>query len=78
MAWGLVRPQYPGESSEVFSGSTKHHIMHIVVWQNLSLSSMEKTSKLFTMHRSLVVKRVCTLRTGKREEILRSVRGFFS
>lgn len=44
----------------------------------LPKKSMVKTSKLFTMHRSLIVKRVCTLRTGKREEILRSVRGFFS
>ena len=44
----------------------------------LPKQSMVKTTKLFTMHSSLIVKKVCALRTGKREEVLRSVRRFFS
>ena len=44
----------------------------------LPKTSLVKTTKLFTMHSSLVAKRICTLRIGKTEEILRSLRGFFS
>ena len=40
--------------------------------------SLVKTTKLFTMHSSLVAKRICALRIEKMEEVLRSVRGFFS
>lgn len=40
--------------------------------------SMVKTTKLFTMHSSLIVKRIGALRTGRMEEVLRSVRGFFA
>ena len=36
------------------------------------------TTKLFTMHSSLIVKRIGTLRTQKMEEVLRTLRGFFS
>lgn len=44
----------------------------------LPRASMVKTTKLFTMHSSLIVKRICVLRIEKTEEVLRSVRGFFS
>ena len=44
----------------------------------LPKTSLVKTTKLFTMHSSLVVKRICALRTEKMEEILRSLRAFFS
>ncbi len=44
----------------------------------LPKASMVKTTKLFTMHSSLIVKPICVLRIEKMEEILRSVRGFFS
>lgn len=44
----------------------------------LPKTSLVKTTKLFTMHSSLVVKRICALRIEKMEEILRSMRGFFS
>ena len=40
--------------------------------------SLVKTTKLFTMHSSLVAKRICALRIEKMEEVLRSLRGFFS
>ena len=39
---------------------------------------MVKTTKLFTMHSALVIKRIGALRTGKMEEVLRSVREFFA
>ena len=35
-------------------------------------------TKLFTMHSSLVAKRICALRIEKMEEILVSLRRFFS
>ena len=38
----------------------------------------KKSIKLFTMHASLVVKKVCTLKREKTEGVLRSVREFFS
>ena len=40
--------------------------------------SMVKATKLFTMHSSLIAKWICALRIQKMEEILGSVRGFFS
>ena len=40
--------------------------------------SMVKATKLFTMHSSLIVKRIGALRTEKMEGILRSLRRFFS
>ncbi len=44
----------------------------------LPRKSLVKTTKLFTMHSSLVAKRICALRFEKMEEVLRSMRGFFS
>ena len=44
----------------------------------LPKASMVKTTKLFTMHSALVVKRIGALRAGKMEAVLRSVRGFFA
>ena len=44
----------------------------------LPRTSLVKTTKLFTMHSSLVAKRICVLRIDKTEEVLRSLRGFFS
>ena len=44
----------------------------------LPKASMVKTTKLFTMHSTLVVKRIGALRTGKMEVVLRTVRGFFA
>ena len=40
--------------------------------------SLVNTTKLFTMQSSPVAKRICTLRVEKMDEVLRSVRGFFS
>jgi mRNA-degrading endonuclease toxin of MazEF toxin-antitoxin module len=40
--------------------------------------SMVKTTKLFTMHSSLIAKRIGALRIEKMEEVLRSLRHFFS
>ena len=39
---------------------------------------MVKTAMLFTMHSSLLAKRICALRFEKMEETLGSLRGFFS
>ena len=44
----------------------------------LPKKSIVKTTKLFTIHSSLIVKKVCTLTREKTEEILRAVREFFS
>ena len=44
----------------------------------LPKASMVKTTKLFAMHSSLVAKRICTLKIEKMEEVLGSLRGFFS
>lgn len=44
----------------------------------LPKKSIVKTTKLFTIHSSLIVKKVCTLTSEKTEEILRAVREFFS
>lgn len=40
--------------------------------------SMVKVTKLFTMHSSLIANRIGSLRTEKLEEVLRSLRRFFS
>ena len=40
--------------------------------------SMVKPTKLFTLHASLVAKRICALGIEKIEEVQRSLRGFFS
>ena len=40
--------------------------------------SMVKTTKLFAMHSSLIAKRIGALRTEKMEEVLQSLRRFFS
>jgi len=44
----------------------------------LPKASVVRTNKLFTMHSSLIAKRICVLRSSKIKEVLRSVRGFFS
>lgn len=44
----------------------------------LPKKSLVKTTKLFTMHSSLVAKRISALRFEKIGEVLRSMRGFFS
>ncbi len=44
----------------------------------LPKTSMVRTTKLFTMHSSLVAKRICVLRIEKLEEVLRALRGFLS
>ena len=44
----------------------------------LPKTSQVKTTKLFTTHSSLVAKRICALRVQKMEDVLRSMRGFFS
>ena len=46
--------------------------------EGLPKPSMVKATKLFTMHSALVVKRIGALRTGRMEDVLRSVRGFFA
>lgn len=44
----------------------------------LPKKSMVKPTKLFTMHSSLISKKVCGLKEKKTEEVLRSVQRFFS
>ena len=44
----------------------------------LPKKSIIKTTKLFTIHSSLIVKKVCALTREKTEETLTSVREFFS
>ncbi len=44
----------------------------------LPKKSIVKTTKLFTIHSSLIVKKVCTLTRQKTAEALQAVRGFFS
>ena len=44
----------------------------------LPKKSTVKTTKLFTMHTSLIVKKVCVLKREKMDEVLRSVREFYS
>ncbi|HYR82756.1 MAG TPA: type II toxin-antitoxin system PemK/MazF family toxin [Terriglobia bacterium] len=44
----------------------------------LPKKSVVKPTELFTMHSSLIIKKVCGLKRGKTEEVLRSVQRFFS
>jgi mRNA interferase MazF len=44
----------------------------------LPKKSIVKTTKLFTIHSSLIVKKICALTREKTEETLGSVREFFS
>lgn len=40
-------------------------------------SSQIRLTKLFTLHSSLVVKRLCRLKNEKKDEVLRELRAFF-
>ena len=40
--------------------------------------SAVKPAKMFTIHSSLVVRRICALRTEKLEQVLGGIRTFFS
>lgn len=44
----------------------------------LPKQSFVKATKIFTMHSTLVLKRICGLRTEKLDDVLRELRGFFS
>lgn len=44
----------------------------------LPRTSVVKPAKLFTMHSTLVIKKVGTLRKEKLEEVLHAIRRFFS
>ena len=44
----------------------------------LPKDSFVKVAKIFTMHSTLVLKRLCGLRPEKLEDVLRELRGFFS
>lgn len=44
----------------------------------LPKESFVKVAKIFTMHSTLVLKRLCALRPEKLEDVLRELRGFFS
>ena len=43
----------------------------------LPKDSVARLAKLFTLHSSLVVKRLCRLKGEKRDELLRELRAFF-
>ena len=43
----------------------------------LPKDSVARLAKLFTLHSSLVVKRLCRLTSEKRDELLRDLRSFF-
>jgi mRNA interferase MazF len=43
----------------------------------LPKESVARLAKLFTLHSSLVVKRLCRLKSEKRDELLRGLRSFF-
>jgi mRNA-degrading endonuclease toxin of MazEF toxin-antitoxin module len=43
----------------------------------LPKDSVARLAKLFTLHSSLVVKRLCRLKGEKRDELLRELRSFF-
>ena len=45
---------------------------------HLPKKSIVKPAKLFTMHSSLVLKTICTLRREKRDAVLAQIRQFFS
>lgn len=44
----------------------------------LPRKSLVKASKLFTIHSTLVLKRICAVRPEKLDDILREIRSFFS
>jgi len=44
----------------------------------LPKESFVKVAKIFTMHSTLVLKRLCVLRREKLDDVLRELRGFFS
>lgn len=44
----------------------------------LPKTSFVKLSKLFTVHSTLVLKKMCALRGDKLDEVLPGLRGFFS
>jgi mRNA-degrading endonuclease toxin of MazEF toxin-antitoxin module len=48
-----------------------------VVEGALPKDSVARLAKLFTLHSSLVVKRLCRLKGEKRDELLRGLRSFF-
>ena len=43
----------------------------------LPKDSVARLAKLFTLHSSLIVKRLCRLKGEKRDELLRELRSFF-
>jgi mRNA-degrading endonuclease toxin of MazEF toxin-antitoxin module len=51
---------------------------HDCVEGKLPKKSVVKPTKLFTMHSTLIVKRICALRREKLEEILEAIRHLFS
>lgn len=51
---------------------------HDFVEGTLPKESFVKVAKIFTIHSTLVLKRVCVLRDGKLGAVLEQLRGFFS
>ena len=51
---------------------------HDCVDGELPKRSFVKLSKLFTVHSTLVLKKMCALRGDKLQEVLQGLRGFFS
>ena len=43
----------------------------------LPKESVVRLAKIFTLHSTLVVKRLCRLKPGKRDELLQALQGFF-
>lgn len=43
----------------------------------LPKDSVARLAKIFTLHSGLVVKRLCRLKSEKRDELLRELRSFF-
>ncbi len=43
----------------------------------LPKESVVRLAKIFTLHSTLVVKRLCRLNPGKRDELLQALQGFF-